>query len=87
MRKYKLFDCIDTFGQLESRISLTALSTGGVVLAAVVSVHQVALAAVDEPGGDDPLPEPEPPPPPFPGPAPPIGWPPIPPSGPVGPGK
>jgi hypothetical protein len=55
-----------------------------------ISLSAVAAAAVskldDDPGGDLPLPEPEPAPPPYPGPDPPLGWPPIPPSGPVGPG-
>ena len=46
----------------------------------------VATPMDDDPGGNDPLPEPEPAPPPFPGSDPPIGWPPIPRSGPVGPG-
>jgi hypothetical protein len=64
-----------SLGELELRISLSAIA----------SVH-VARAMDDDPGGNDPLPEPEPAPPPFPGGDPPLGWPPIPKSGPVGPG-
>jgi hypothetical protein len=56
----------------------------------VVHVAAVVTKQVDDdpgdPGSGDPLPEPEPAPPPYPGPDPPLGWPPIPPSGPVGPG-
>jgi hypothetical protein len=61
---------------LEPRISLSAVH-----VAAVVS-------KVDDDPGDPmaPLPEPEPAPPPYPGPDGPLPWPPIPPSGPVGPG-
>jgi hypothetical protein len=60
-------------GELELRVSLSI-------------VAQVAMTVDDDPGGNDPLPEPEPAPPPFPGGDPPLGWPPIRPSGPVGPG-
>jgi hypothetical protein len=86
MRRRKLFEDIYAFGQLESRISLTALSTGGVVLAPMMSVYHIGSVAFEDPRGDEPLPDPEPPPPPNTGPEPPLGWPPIPPSGPVGPG-
>ena len=52
----------------------------------MVPASAVVVKLDDDPGSGDPLPEPEPPPPPYPGPDPPLGWPPIPPSGPVGPG-
>lgn len=86
MRKYKMFTISYIGYYLENRISLTALSTAGLTVAPVVSFHQEVLAEDDDPGRDDPLPEPEPPPPPYGGPDGPLGWPPIPPSGPVGPG-
>jgi hypothetical protein len=86
MRKYSIFDGFNSIESLELKLSPTALSFGGLVAAPLVAAHQLALAVDDDPGGDDPLPDPEPPPPPFPGPDPPLGWPPIPPSGPVGPG-
>jgi len=86
MRKYCLLDSLNAFEALELKLSPTALSVGGLVAAPLIAAHQSTVATVDEPGGEDPLPEPEPPPPPFPGPDPPLGWPPIPPSGPVGPG-
>jgi hypothetical protein len=86
MRKRNVIDNSYKIEYLWSRMSLTGLSTSGLVLAPIVSFHQVDLARDDDPGGNDPLPEPEPPPPPYPGPDPPLGWPPIPPSGPVGPG-
>jgi hypothetical protein len=86
MRKYSIFDGFGSIESLELKLSPTALSVGGLIAAPLVAAHQQTLAGDDDPGGDDPLPEPEPPPPPFPGPNPPIGWPPIPPSGPVGPG-
>jgi hypothetical protein len=86
MRKYSLFDSLNSIEFLELKLSPTALSVGGLVAAPVVAAHQGTLTAVDDPNGDDPVPDPEPPPPPNPGPEPPLGWPPIPPSGPVGPG-
>jgi hypothetical protein len=69
-----------SLGELELRISLSAIAS-----VHIASVH-IAAPMDDDPGGNDPLPEPEPAPPPFPGGDPPLGWPPIPPSGPVGPG-
>lgn len=86
MRKYSFFDGLNAIESLELKLSPTALSVAGLFAAPLVGAHQLTLAAEDDPGGDDPLPDPEPPPPPFPGPDPPLGWPPIPPSGPVGPG-
>jgi hypothetical protein len=83
MRKYSLLDSLNSIEFLELKLSPTALSVGGLVAAPIVAAHQGTLAAVDDP---EPLPDPEPPPPPNPGPEPPLGWPPIPPSGPVGPG-
>lgn len=63
-----------SLGELELRVSPS-----------MMTVH-VATATDDDPGGNDPLPEPEPPP--LPGNVgdPPLGWPPIPKAGPVGPG-
>jgi hypothetical protein len=61
------------FDSVERRLSLSALA-GGVVASAVVD------------DDDIPPPDPEPDPGPFPGDDPPIAYPPLPPSGPVGPG-
>jgi hypothetical protein len=86
LRKYSIFDGLHAIESLEIKLSPTVLSVGGLVAAPLVAVHPLTLTLDDDPGGNDPLPEPEPPPPPFPGPDPPLGWPTIPPSGPVGPG-
>jgi hypothetical protein len=86
MRKRSVFDGLHAIESLEIKLSPTAFSVGGLVAAPLVAAHPLTLTLDDDPGGNDPLPEPEPPPPPFPGPDPPLGWPPIPPSGPVGPG-
>jgi hypothetical protein len=74
-----------SLGELELRLSLSAIASVQVATVQVATV-QVAAPMDDDPGSNDPLPEPEPPPPPFPGGDPPLGWPPIPKSGPVGPG-
>ncbi len=87
MRKYSIADSLNSLECLELKLSPTTLSLSGLVVApAVVALHE-SVNLDDDPGSNDPLPEPEPPPPPYPGPDPPLGWPPIPPSGPVGPGK
>jgi hypothetical protein len=65
-------ECLDPFDVLELKLSMSGLVTGTAVAAAV---H------------DDPPPDPEPDPGPLPTDDPPIVYPPIPPAGPVGPGK
>jgi hypothetical protein len=71
-RKFAI-DGLNVFDALERKLSLSALA-GGITAAVTV-------------GGDDiPPPDPEPDPGPFPGDDPPIVYPPLPPSGPVGPG-
>lgn len=89
-----------SLGGLELRVSLSTIAaldtlpTGGshsapIILESVTEPPTVIVAVAtpdDDPGGHDPLPEPEPSPPPFPGGDPPLGWPPIPKAGPVGPG-
>lgn len=64
-------ESLDLFDVLESKLSMSSLVSGPAVVAAV---H------------DDPTPDPEPDPGPLPTDDPPIVYPPIPPSGPVGPG-
>ena len=86
MRKYSLAESLNSIDCLELKLSPTTLAISGLVVAPAVVAHQESVNLDDDPGGNDPLPEPEPPPPPYPGPDPPLGWPPIPPSGPVGPG-
>jgi hypothetical protein len=86
MRKHFVVDSLNSLCNLELKVSPSALSVGALLAAPLVAAHQGFYTASDEPRGPDPLPPPEPPPPPFPGPNPPIGWPPVPPSGPVGPG-
>jgi hypothetical protein len=72
MRRNRLVPGLDAFGSLEQRISLSAVS---------LATTRVAIVSTDLPP-----PEPEPDPGPFPGDDPPIVYPPVPPSGPVGPG-
>lgn len=79
-KKTKFFP---TFDSLEKVVSPSTIAIPHIIIP--VQTAQV-IHQDDDPGGNDPLPEPEPPPPPYPGPDPPLGWPPIPPSGPVGPG-
>lgn len=85
MRRYSLFDSLISVETLEWKVSPTALSVGGLVAAPAVSTHDLGQAQDDD--GDDPLPDPEPPPPPYPGDDPPIEYPVLPQSGPIGPGS
>lgn len=64
---------LNIFGALERKLSLSGLSSGS-TLAVTLFEHEI------------PPPDPEPDPGPFPGEDPPIVYPPLPPSGPVGPG-
>jgi len=78
MRRSLRFETVDSVEMLERRLSLSTLA------AAMISTMKA-----DAPGqgnGDDPLPDPEPAPPPYPGDDPPIQYPALPPSGPIGPG-
>jgi hypothetical protein len=78
MRKYRSYK-ISTFHEsLEPRLSLSAIHS------LVTSPHVVVSSAVSR--VDNPIPDPEPDPGPLPTDDPPIVCPPIPPSGPVGPG-
>jgi hypothetical protein len=80
MRKFRLLDSINSFHELELKLSPTAMAVGLPVAAA-------ALAPLHAAGDlDDPMPPPEPDPPSDPGGDPPIGYPVLPPSGPIGPG-
>jgi hypothetical protein len=65
-------ESLDLFDVLEPKLSMSSLVSG----------HAAVVALTD-----DPLPDPEPDPGPLPTDDPPIVYPPIPPSGPVGPGK
>jgi hypothetical protein len=80
MHRYSL----NSVEMLELKLSPTALSVSGIVASPAVSI--LRAAQFDHPD-DDPLPDPEPPPPPYPGDDPPIGYPALPPSGPIGPGS
>jgi hypothetical protein len=83
MRRFSLRDSIDSFETLEVKLSPTTVAVGAFVSAPAVAALHAAQAAGP---GDDPLPPPEPPPGPDPGGDPPIGYPVLPPSGPIGPG-
>jgi hypothetical protein len=83
MRRSNLFDGLHSVETLEWKVSPTALAVGSVVAAASVSTFQAVQSADD----NDPLPDPEPAPPPYPGDDPPIEYPVLPPSGPIGPGS
>jgi hypothetical protein len=81
MRKYRSYKISAFHESLEQRLSLSAINCP--VTAPPVIVTS-AVSRLD----DDPIPDPdpEPDPGPFPGDDPPIVYPPLPPSGPVGPG-
>jgi hypothetical protein len=68
------FDSLNTFDGLERKLSMSALAG---------TVSTVTATVDDDP---TPPPDPEPDPGPYPGDDPPIVYPPLPPSGPVGPG-
>jgi hypothetical protein len=80
MRRRRSYAFSDFHDSLERRLSLSAVASW-----MTVSVAEIATSFTP---GDDPLPppDPEPDPGPFPGDDPPIVYPPLPPSGPVGPG-
>jgi hypothetical protein len=78
MRRSIQFETVDSVEMLEKRLSLSALA------AAMISSMAAAVPRAGD--GDDPLPDPEPDPPPYPGDDPPIEYPVLPPSGPIGPG-
>jgi hypothetical protein len=80
MRRYNLLDSLNSVETLELKVSATVLSVGGLAGAPALS-NFVALAA-----DDDHTPDAEPPPPPYTGDNPPIQYPTLPPSGPIGPG-
>jgi len=84
MRRYNLFDSLDSVETLELKVSLTALAVSGLVAAPAAAPLQAMESNADD---NDPLPDPEPAPPPYPGDDPPIGYPALPPSGPIGPGS
>ena len=77
MRTFSLLDDGFSMERLDSRLSLTSLAVG-------VSVAPVVGAQLS--AADDPLPAPEPDPGPNPGTSTPTVNPPMPPSGPIGPG-
>ena len=79
MSKRTLFDSLASLERLDLRLSPSSLFSGAVV--AVTADYHVR--AYD----DDPLPDPEPSPGPYPDGEPPITQPPLPPTGPVGPGS
>jgi hypothetical protein len=77
MCRSDLFSCFSSVESLEPKLSLTALNVGALMAAPAVSALQATHD--DDDGGD-------PPPPPDGGDDPPIEYPPLPPSGPIGPG-
>ena len=80
MRRRRSYAFSALHDSLETRLSLSTISSGLAPPAAVVT-------PITMPVGDPiPPPDPEPDPGPFPGEDPPIVYPPLPPSGPVGPG-
>jgi hypothetical protein len=79
MTRQSFFDCLNSYENLELRLSMTAI--------VVPAVSPPPADDGDVPPGNDPLPNPEPPPPYDPGPNPPIVYPVIPTSGPPGPGS
>jgi hypothetical protein len=81
MRPRRAFAFSDFSGSLESRISLSAIRAGILLTSEVITSPTTGM---DDP--NIPPPDPEPDPGPFPGEDPPIVYPPVPPSGPVGPG-
>jgi hypothetical protein len=81
MRPRRAYAFSDFSGLLESRTSLSAVRAG-----ILLTPEVITYAATDTGGDDIPTPDPEPDPGPFPGDDPPIAYPPLPPSGPVGPG-
>jgi hypothetical protein len=84
MRRFNLFDSLHSVETLEWKVSPTALAVGGLVAASAVSTPPTMQSDDDD---NDPLPDPEPAPPPYPGDDPPIEYPVLPPSGPIGPGS
>ena len=93
MRKYNLFDSLNSLDILEFRLSPTSLAGSAVAAPEVSRSHAPVLQADDDDDDDsgdndnDPLPDPEPAPGPDPGDNPPIVYPVLPPSGPSGPGS
>jgi hypothetical protein len=83
MRKLNLHNSINMFDALELKLSQTALAVGAFVAAPVMAAPLTAQQAGAE---EEPLPPPDPPAPSGPGSDPPIGYPGLPPSGPIGPG-
>lgn len=81
MRKYRSYKTSPFCESLEPRLSLSAINS--VVTAPPWVVTMAVLSTQDDPS---PTPDPEPDPGPLPTDDPPIVYPPIPPSGPVGPG-
>ena len=79
MRKYTVFDGPISLEALDLRLSPTSLLPVGLHV-------RPRSAACQRSVGDDPLPDPEPSPGPDPGTGTPITPPPLPPSGPIGPG-
>ena len=83
MRKYNLFDSLNSMDNLELRLSLTNLA-GGAVVPPEVSLSSGHFTHTDD---ADPLRKPVPAPHPNTGDGPPIVYPVLPPSGPSGPGS
>ena len=83
MRRFSLQSSFNSLEMLELKLSPTALAVGALVTAPVLSSLHAGQSADD---GDDPLSPQELDPPPDPGGDPPIGYPILPPSGPIGPG-
>jgi hypothetical protein len=84
MRRSNLFDSLHSVETLEWKVSPTALAVGGLVAVPAVSTLQAVQSDADD---NNPLPDPEPAPPPYRGDDPPIEYPVLPPSGPIGPGS